>query len=173
MDFFDVLKGRASIRNFKSAELKKEDLNQILMAANSAPSAGNLQSYEIVLVRDKEKREKLREACFEQHFVSQAPVVLVFCANRERASVRYGKRGEKLYSVQDATIACSYAQLATAALGLGSCWVGAFDEDKVREIIDAPDYIKPVAVLPIGYADEEPHQTPRRKLNDLVKEDSF
>ncbi len=173
MDFFDVLKERTSIRNFKSAELKKDDLNKILMAANSAPSAGNLQSYEIVLIKDKEKRDKLKDACFQQHFVSQTPVVLVFCANKEKASVRYGERGEKLYSVQDATIACSYAQLAAAALGLGSCWVGAFDENEVKNIIEAPDYIKPVAILPIGYANEETHQTPRRKLDDRVKEDGF
>ena len=173
MEFFEVLKERRSIRFFKSSELKKDDLNRILLAANSAPSAGNLQSYEIILVRDKERREKLAKACFNQHFVAQAPVVLVFCANRERASVRYGKRGEKLYSVQDATIACSYAQLAATALGLGSCWVGAFDEDEVREIINAPHYIKPIAVLPIGYADEEPRPTPRRSLSDLVKEEAL
>ncbi len=69
--------------------------------------------------------------------------------------------------------ACSYAQLAAAALGLGSCWVGAFDENEVKNIIEAPDYIRPVVILPIGYTNEETHQTPRRKLDDLVKEDSF
>ena len=173
MDFFDVLKERVSIRNFKSAKLKKEELSQILIAANSAPSAGNLQSYEIVLVEDKEKKEKLKEACFNQHFISQAPVVLIFCANKERATIRYGERGEKLYSIQDATIACSYAQLSATALGLSSCWVGAFDEYKVRSIIDAPEHIKPVALLPLGYANEKPRRTIRRKLNDLVKKESF
>jgi nitroreductase len=173
MELFDVLKERHSIRAFKSTKIGENLLNQILQAANSAPSAGNLQSYEIFLIREATKREKIAKACYNQNFVAQAPIVLVFCANLSRSSIRYGERGEKLYSIQDATIACSYAQLAATALGLASCWIGAFDEEEIRNLVNATNYMKPVAVLPIGYANEEPRPTSRRSLSDLVKEEKL
>jgi nitroreductase len=173
MKFFEVLKNRHSIRAYKDKEIEEDKIYQILQAANSAPSAGNLQSYEIILIRDKERKKRIARASYNQNFIAQAPIVLIFCANLSRSSVRYGERGEKLYAIQDATIACTYAQLAATALGLASCWIGAFDEREIKEIINAPDYIKPIAILPIGYAAEEPYITSRRKLSDLVKEESF
>ena len=99
-----------------------------------------------------------------------APVVLAFCAHPRRSAAKYGRRGEELYCVQDATIACAYAQLAATALGLGSVWVGAFDTDAVAQAIGARRDWRPVALLPIGYPAESPEATPRRSLNELVHE---
>ena len=171
MEFFEVTKRRRSIRIFESKEIERDKLNQILEAANLAPSAGNLQSYEIILIRDWRKKKKIAEASYNQNFIAQAPIVLIFCANFLR-SIRYGERG-KLYAIQDATIACAHAHLATTAVGLGSCWVGAFNEHEIKEIINAPEHIKPIAILPIGYGAQKPYKTLRRRLDEIVKEEEL
>lgn len=168
MDFCEVLRERHSIRAFAERPVEPEKLRTILEAANRAPSAGNLQAYEIYVVTRSETLTALMRAAFEQKFVAQAPVVLVFCAHPARSAKVYGERGATLYSVQDATIACAYAQLAATALGLGSVWVGAFNEDAVRKALGIGKELVPVALLPIGYAAEKPEITPRRALDDLV-----
>jgi len=168
MDIFEVLKKRHSVRRFKKKEIEKDKIEKLLKAANSAPSAGNLQAYRIFLVRDKSKRERLARAALDQDFVAQAPVDLVFCADLARSSQGYGTRGETLYSIQDATIACAYVHLAAIDLGLGSVIVGAFDEAEVGRILNIPSGLRPIIILPLGYPDEAPEKTSRRSLNDLV-----
>ena len=166
MEFFDVVRARRSIRAFAARSVEPEKLTKILDAANRAPSAGNLQAYEIFAVKSREALRALAQGrdCFEV-----IPLALVFCANRARAAERFGKRGAELYCVQDATIACAYAQLAATALGLSSVWVGRFDEDIVRRAIGAPEDLLPVAILPIGHAAETPEIKSRRALQDLVR----
>jgi nitroreductase len=160
-----VVQGRRSVRAFRPADIEAATLERILETADRAPSAGGLQAYEIVVVRDPERKAALAGAAYGQSFVASAPVVLVFCANPGRSRPKYGRRGVELYCVQDATIAAAYAQLAAAALGLASVWVGAFDEAAVAGIVGG---LRPVCVMPIGHAAEEPARTPRRSLDDLV-----
>lgn len=167
-EFFQTVRARHSIRAFSSRAVEQEHLQAILDAANRAPSAGNLQAYEIYVVTNRARREDLAWAALDQEFVAQAPVVLVFCAHPARSEKKYGERGRWLYSIQDATIACAYAQLAATALGLATVWVGAFREEAVREAIGADRGLLPVAVLPVGYAGEEPEITTRRPLESLV-----
>ena len=169
MEFFEVVKNRHSIRAYQDKEIEPEKLEKILNAANSAPSAGNLQAYKICVVKDRKAKEEIAEAA-NQEFVATAPVVLVFLADPDQSAQKYRSRGEKLYSIQDATIACAYAQLAVADLDLASVWVGAFDEGAVSEAIDAPSNLRPVAILPIGYPAEKPKIKPRRPLSDLTWE---
>ena len=171
MDFFDVVENRHSIRAFKDQEVGEEKLQKILAAVNSAPSAHNLQSYEIVLIRDKDQKNALSAASRNQSFVAEAPVVLVFCANPNR-NTRDPSRGSSLYCIQDATIAAAYAQLAATALGLSSVWIGAFDDEAVSSVINASD-TKPVAIIPIGYPAEEPRKTERRSIDELVHEEKL
>ena len=168
MSFLKVVKARQSIRAFAPTSLAEDKLNEILEAANRAPSAGNLQAYELYVATQASRRAALAGAAFEQAFVADAPVVLVFCAHPERSARRYDQRGARLYALQDATIACTYAMLAATALGLASVWIGAFDEGAVRKAIGAPETHVPVALLPIGYAAEKPAPTMRRPLDDLV-----
>jgi nitroreductase len=170
MDFFDVLKSRHSIRAFAATPVKNQKLQAILNAANVAPSAGNLQSYEIYVGRQASHGPALAEATLNQGFVAQAPVVLIFCAHAARAMEKYSAHGAELYSLQDATIACTFAMLAATALGLATVWVGAFDAEKVRLVTGAAEGIVPVAILPIGYPAEEPQLTTRRPLHELVHE---
>ena len=170
MDFFAVAEHRRSVRSFAAAAVEPDKLERLLDAVNAAPSAGNLQSYEIVVVRDPAHKRALAQAAGDQDFVAAAPLVLVFCAHPARASARYRQRGEQLYAIQDATIACTYAMLAATALGLGSVWVGAFDEKAVGAALHLEKAWQPVAILPIGYPAETPEPTTRRPLRELVHE---
>ena len=150
MDFFEALEKRHSVRSFSGKEIEEEKLEKIMRVVEAAPSAGNLKAFKHVLVREEAQKRKLAEACVSQGFVAEAPLALVFFALPEKSSARYGKRGEQLYSVQDATIACCYAMLSAAAQGIGSCWVGAFDEASVRKACNE-EQGNPVAVLSLGY----------------------
>jgi nitroreductase len=173
MEFFEVLKERHSVRKFKDGEVEEEKLRKILEAADSAPSAGDLQAYEIVIVKDKERKRKLSTAAYEQEFIAHAPVVLVFLTHPERSSRKYSNRGAALYCLQDATIATAYAQLAATELGLACIWVGAFDEREVSRVINAPQSMRPISMLPIGYAAEQLRATPRRGVEEITHNEKF
>jgi nitroreductase len=167
VDFFEVVRTRHSIRAFDARPIEPEKLQSILEAANQAPSAGNLQAYEIYVVSRRATLNALAEAA-QQGYVAQAPVALAFFAHPQLSSHRYGRRGASLYAVQDGTIACAHAHLAATALGLASVWVGAFDDGRVRKAIGAAADLLPLAILPIGYPAEKPEPTPRRLLSELV-----
>jgi nitroreductase len=168
VEFNEVIRNRHSIRTFTDQPVEAEKLQQILETANLAPSAGNLQAYEIYVVTDFKKRDGLSCAALAQEYIAVAPVALVFCTHPELTEGRYTERGTRLYTVQDATIACAFAMLAATNLRLGSVWVGTFDEKVVRLIIGAPDSQVPVVILSIGYPGEYPDQHPRRPLEQLA-----
>jgi len=169
MEFFDVVEARRSIHVFKKKAVEEEKLRKILAAANAAPSAHNLQSYEIVLIKSEEQKIRVAEAAYGQNFIATAPLVLVVLAN-PKLSAKGDERGA-FYCILDATIAAAYIQLAAADLGLGTVWISAFDDDAVREVVDASKEMRPVAIFPIGYAAEKPSATPRRKIEDLAHEE--
>jgi len=172
MEFFEAIKARRSVRAFKPDKLKEGDLEKILDAGRQAPNAGNCQPWEFVVVRDDGVKQKLVEAS-GQGFVAEAPVVVVVCANVPRVSSRYGKRGAELYSIQDTAAATENMHLAAVALGYGTCWVGAFDEEAVAKAIKAPKDVRPVAMIPIGRPAEKPAPTSRLPLEKIVHEDGF
>lgn len=168
MDYFELIRRRRSIRAFARKPVEDAKLQQILEAARLAPSAGNLQAYEIYVAQRPEVRAALAAAALGQDFIRQAPVALVFCTHPRRSSVRYGDRGSRLYALQDATIACTFAMLAAAALGLGTVWVGAFRDEDVWKAIGSPRDQQPIAILPVGYPAESPAPTDRRPLKEFV-----
>jgi nitroreductase len=170
MDFFEVVEARQSVRVYADKGVEPATLRQMLQAVNRAPSAGNLQAYEVVVVRDSDRKRALVEAAGGQDFVGAAPVVLIFCAHPARSAPRYHERGERLYSIQDATIACTYAMLAASALGLATVWVGAFEDEAVLAALDLPKGWMPVAILPLGFPAESSPPSSRRDLSDLVRE---
>ena len=173
MQFLEVIERRQSVRAFASRELEPEKLSALLGAVRLAPSAGDCQAYEIVVVQEPSGKAALAEAAYGQEFVASAPVVLAFVADPRRNVAKYGDRGASLYCVQDATIAAAYAQLAATALGLASCWVGAFDERRVAAALKASGSLRPVALMPIGYAAETPTRPPRRSLGEIVRSETF
>jgi nitroreductase len=168
-DFFATVRHRHSVRKYQpDMPVEAEKLHAILEMASAAPSAGDLQAYRIVVVQDAAAREALGHAAHEQVFLSAAPVCLVFCADPKRSAQVFGERGARLYALQDATIAAAYAQLAIVAAGLGSIWIGYFDETRVRDILDLEPELLPIALLGLGYPAELPEASPRRRLDEIV-----
>ena len=161
-----------SLLEFQLPDGTTKTLPVVGFVQDTAAGAGDFLAdpfaYEILVVRDAAARRDLAHAALGQEFLSQVPVVLVFFAHPDRSGAKYRQRGVGLYSVQDATIACTYAQLAATALGLGTVWVGAFDDNAVVKALGTKPEWRPVALLPIGYAAESPPATPRRNLSDLV-----
>lgn len=149
-------------------ELSEELIEKILTAATKSASAGNLQSYQIFVVTKKNDKRKLASTAFSQDFITNSSAVFVFCADPTISAREYGQRGEKLYCIQDATIACTYAQLAAHALGLASVWVGSFDEEAVANMLRISGKLLPVAMLVVGYAAETPEITTRRPLSEIT-----
>lgn len=170
MEFSELIEKRRSIRRYAGTAVKAEDMEKILHAAFSAPSAGNFQAYKIYVVRDPAIREKLCEAAHGQDKMRHAPVSLVFCADRKQNAQKYGERGADFYSIQDATIAAAYAQLEIANLGLGAVWVGGFDTEKAADAIGAQEGEIQVAILPIGHPAEDGRPRERRARDEIVRE---
>ena len=168
-DFFKTVRHRHSVRKYQTdTTIEPEKLHAILEMACAAPSAGDLQSYKIIVVKNQETRDALANAAENQTFIKEAPVSLVFCADPKRSEEKYGDRGVQLYALQDATIAAAYAQLAIVAAGLASTWVGFFDDAQVKTLLDIEEDFIPVAIITIGYPAELPAPSTRRRMDDIV-----
>lgn len=170
MDFWDVIESRHSVRKFDpTRDVSDEEVERLLRAAIQAPSAGNRQPWHFYVVRDAETRNLLARAAFGQRFVAQAPLVIVVCAVPERSAARYGSRGTSLYCLQDTAAATEHILLAAVALGLGGCWVGAFDEAAASAALALDRSRRPVALLPIGKPAAPPRQgTGRLPLEEVT-----
>ncbi len=152
MSLLEAIRNRRSTRSFASDPIESETLSTILDAATQAPSAGNCQPWRFVVIQNKHSKQALAEAALGQKFVAQAAVVIVVCADKAKSGQIYGDRGEQLYCIQDTAAAIQNILLATQSLGLGACWVGAFNESMVALQIRAPPQVRPVALVAIGKA---------------------
>ena len=170
MDFWQVLEERHSVRRFDpGVDVPPETVERLLEAAIRAPSAGNRQPWHLYVVRKAGKRDKLAAAAYNQSFVAQAPVAIVVCADAEQSAARYRDRGRELYCLQDTAAAIEHILLAAVALGLGGCWVGAFDEARAAQALNLPPQHRPIAILPIGKPISPPAtRTPRQPLASVV-----
>lgn len=173
MDVFEAIFERRSVRKFTGRDVSNEDLKKILEAGRWAPSAGNVQPWEVIVVRGRELKERLAEAALSQEFVAEAPVVIVVCVDLKKASRAYGERGRSLYCIQDSAAAIQNMLLAAHSLGLATCWVGAFYEEEVKDILGIPEGFRPVALIPLGYPAYKPEKPSRRKLNQIVHFEKF
>jgi nitroreductase len=173
MDLSRAIKGRRSIRSFKHEEIPQRLVDKLLEAAILAPSAGNIQPWEFILVTKQELKEGLVKAALNQDFISEAPVVIVVCANETRSAERYGSRGKALYCLQDTAAAIQNMHLTAYSLELGTCWVGAFNEDETRHVLQIPEGVRPVAIIPVGYPTEKPLARSRRSLTEVVHKETY
>jgi nitroreductase len=196
LSFRETVERRVSARSFQTdTPVSDHDIYNALRMARLAPSAGNLQAYQVVVVRARQQKRKVAAAALHQEWIETAPVILVFLADMTRSSAKYHDRGRHLYSVQDATIAAAYTQLALTNLGLSSCWVGAFHEEEVLATVvhDAAAgdkegssssssslslqqrQLRPVVVMPVGYAatDGVHRRRKRRAIRDFVHYDYY
>jgi nitroreductase len=166
-DIFRVMATRRSTRNFDTSKPVEEwKVEKILAAADTAPTAGNFQGFEVIYVKNNEIKKRLVEAANNQPYVN-APVVLVFCIDPSRVKIKFPPEILSKFSLQDATLAAGYAQLAASALGLSSIWIGMIDEEKVKEIIQTE--LRPSSILCIGYPQKKRLPKSRRKLKELIR----
>jgi len=159
---------RRSIRAFSSVKIPKSHLEQFVEALRWAPSAGNRQPWHFYMILNKEIKQKLARAAFEQDFISRAGVVFVICGIPEQSAGRYGDRGRTLYVYQDTAAAIQNLLLLATDMGYGTCWVGAFDENQVSTILSLPAAWRPLALIPVGLPAEHPASPPRRPIEQTV-----
>ena len=169
MDVFQAIQLRRSIRVYQDREVEKEKLNKVLEAARLAPSANNRQEWKFIVVKNKDTRERIAEAASSQAFAGQAPVVIVACATESQSIMTCG---QPRYTV-DVSIAVSFIILQARELGLGTCWIGAFDESSVKKILGIPDDIRVVAMTPLGYPAQDPAARPRKEVEQIVCFDKY
>lgn len=166
-DLFRIMATRRSTRNFDSSKfIEQWKIDKILAAADTAPTAGNFQGFEVVYIKNKEIKKRLVEAANNQPYVN-APLVLVFCMDPSRVKMKFPPDVLSKFSLQDATLAAAYSQLAASALGLSSIWIGMLDEEKVKQIIQTN--LKPSSILCIGYPQQKRPPKSRRKLKELIR----
>jgi nitroreductase len=168
MSFLELAKRRCSVRSFLPREVEEEKLLEVLEAARVSPSAANLQPWQIVVVRDPQLKTKLAEAYPRDWFV-KAPVILVICADHNQSWKRVDGKD---YADVDVAIAADHITLAAADLGLGTCWLGAFDLEKCREALNLSQYMEPIVMMPLGYPAKTEslgrHATRRKSLEEIV-----
>jgi nitroreductase len=170
MEIMEIIRGRRSIRAFDpEQDVSAEVVDRLLEAAIWAPSAGNVEPWRFVVVRDEGIRRSLAAAAFGQSFVAAAPVVIVVAVNTQEAMDSYRGRGRDLYAIQDTAAAIQNILLVAHSMGYGTCWVGAFDEQAAAEALGLEAELRPVALIPVGVALEKPTPPPRRPLREVVR----
>jgi nitroreductase len=167
MDLKDAILQRHSIRHFSDKLVSLDLIHEMIKFANLAPSAGNLQARDFIIIDDIKVKRRLSVAALNQEFIVEAPVNIVVCANYKRIS-SYAGRGRELYCIQDSAAAVEHILLSAVDNGLGSCWVGAFDEIQVSKILNLPSYVRPVAIIPIGYSIGKADYTSRINIKVLT-----
>jgi len=172
MDIFEVIRGRRTIRSYEDRPVEQEKLAAVLDACRWAPSAGNRQPWEIIVVDNQDTKDRLAQAALEQNWMKTAPVILAVCMNENIAKGTYGERGP-LYGLETMGMAIENMMLAAYAVGLGSCCVTAFEEGKVKEILKCLEIIKPVALLTLGYPREEPRVPHRDDISGFTYHNSY
>ena len=169
MDVMEAIVKRRSIRSFLPKPIEPEKLEQVLEAGRQAPSASNQQPWRIVVVTDPVIRQRLAHAARDQKFVGEAPVVLVGCAIK---TDRVMTCGQHCYPI-DLAICMTTMSLAAVSLGLGTCWIGAFFEDKIKEILGIPADVRVVELMPLGYPAEQPAARPRKPMEEFAVMDKW
>ena len=173
LDVFEAIKSRRSIRAFTREDVSEKEVKRLIEAARWAPSAGNIQPWEFVIVTGAEMKRKLSVAALDQTFIEEAPVVIVVCADEARSAWSYGSRGANLYCLQDTAAATQNILLAAHAMGLGACWIGAFHEDEVKMALKTLRNLRPVAIVPVGHSAEKPVAPPKRSISEIVHYERF
>ena len=166
-NIFNVMLNRRSQRKFENRDVEEWKLEMIFAAADTAPTAGGFQGFEIYHIKNQEIKNKLVEAANNQPYVN-APVVLVFCMNPKRIKLNFPPETIRKFSQQDATLSAAYSQLAAHALGLSSIWIGMLDENKIREVLSTE--LSPSSILCVGYPVKMLVPKPKRNLKDLIHE---
>jgi nitroreductase len=168
LDLFEAIKSRRSIRHYEPKSIPKETIMQILRLSLNAPSAGNRQPWRLHVVQNPAIRKQLSEAAGGQTLLLEAPWVICVIAVPDESASKYGERGRSLYCIQDTAALATYILLIARGFGLDTCWVGAFNEQKVGEILQLSANQRCVAMIPIGYAGEPRKDRGRKSLEEIA-----
>jgi nitroreductase len=160
----EAIKKRQSVRSYQDKEIPEDILQQILEAGRLTPSANNQQCWKFIVIKDEDLRKKLIPACKNQKFVGAAPVVIAGCATNLEHIM---SNDEHSYPI-DLAIALDHISLEATSLGLGTCWIGAFYQEQVKEILGVPENVRIVALMPIGYPKDLGPKTTRKSLSEIV-----
>lgn len=164
----EAIKHRRSIRSYLDVPVEWDKIVTCVEAGMMAPSAGNLQIWRFVVVRNPDKRKLVAEACLQQYWMQQAPVHIVIFAKLTREEQFYGIRGTRLYSIQDCAMAAMNIMLAAQDLGLGTCFVSALEEEAMSRIFKLPDDVRPQGVITLGYTGDKPDAPSRFRVETLI-----
>ena len=168
MDIFEAIRTRRSIRKYLDRPVEWDKVVSVLEAAKFAPNAGNLSNFKFIAVREEEQRKKIADACLQQQWMAKAPVHIAIISEPEKSKRFYGIRGERFYTIQDCAAAAENMLLVAHSLGLGACWVGAFQEDKVRDILSLPEQIMVHTIITLGYPAEKPVMPAKYRIEHMV-----
>jgi len=173
-EFDDIIKRRKMVRQYiQDKPIPQEIVNKLIANAHRAPSAGHTQVQEFIIVQDSLIKKKLGEAALNQEQVYDAPLLIVVCADTSRSVGRYGKRGIEFYSIIDGAFASMLILLTAVNEGIGACFVGAFLDDKVSEILELPKYVKPIGIIALGFPAEDPGKFKRIDISKLVHYEKY
>ncbi|MBI2146590.1 nitroreductase family protein [Candidatus Woesearchaeota archaeon] len=167
-DILDIITSRRTIKRFLPKYVSWENIAKLIDAARHAPSAGNIQNWKFIIVIDQELKENIAKACYEQYEITAAGAFIVVCAEPEKGERYYGSRGEKLYTIQNCAAAVQNMLLEAHALGLGTQWIGAFEEEEVKSLLKIPEEVRPQAIIVVGYPQEIPPKPPKYPLETLI-----
>lgn len=168
MDVLTSIKGRRSIRKYSQVFIEEDKLEIIMEALRLAPSSRNSQKWKFIFVTDKEKIKKLSEAA-KLEFIQEAPVIIAGVATEDEYVMMCGQKSSSI----NVSIAMAYMTLEAYELGLGTCWLGHFDENKVKNVLNIPDNMRVVAMSPMGYPDEDPDERPRKSVDEVISFNNF
>ena len=169
MNVYEAIKTRRSVRSYQDKPIPEEVLTRILEAGRMAPSGGNRQPWKFVVVTDKETRKRLGKAANNQHFVSEAPVIIAAVGLNSKKIMSCGIPADPV----DVAVAIDHMTLAAVEEGLGTCWIGAFSQEKVCKILKIPSSFKVIELLPLGYPADSPGPKVRKSLEEIVCQEKF
>lgn len=173
MDLDECIEKRRSVRKFKDKEVHPDDVVDMIDAARKAPSAGNLQSWKFIVVKNQDKKNKIADCCFQQNWVSEAPIIIIVIANIDEIKQEYGTRGEVLYSIQNCALAAQNLMLKATDLGLSTTYISAFEEGMLKREFKIPDNMRANAIIPVGYADENPRTKHLHSIDTMTYFESY
>lgn len=167
-DVLDIIKSRRNIKHFLPKFVDWDKISKIIDAGRHAPSSGNVQNWKFIVALEPSLKQKLAEASYEQYEISLAGALIIICGEPEKAERYYGLRGERLYTIQNCAAAMENMMIEAQALGLGTRWIGGFDEDTIKSLLSIPDEVRPQAIIAVGYPKEIPQKPPKYPLESLV-----
>jgi len=168
-----IIKKRRSVRKYLKKEVPDALLEKVFEATRFAPSTGNYQPWEFIVVRNEDTKKDLVAASFDQKWMLEAPVLIVACVNMRLAAAVYGERGARLYGIQSVAAAIENMLLTAESLELATCWVGAFSEVIAARLLECPEYVRPCAIITLGYPAEEPKVPPKQSIQEYVHIEKF